>query len=71
MPTTSAGSSSRAQRSRHASNESEHVARASSYLADDFEDPPEEGVDYPEENALTSPRRLSVGQAVSSPRSGV
>lgn len=68
--TTSAGRSSHAwisRTSRHTSEESEHVARASSYLGGAFEDPPEEGVDYPEEDAVTSPRRLSIGQAVSSP----
>ena len=70
ISTTSAGRSSHARisrTSRHTSEESEHVARASSYLGGAFEDPPEEGVDYPEEDALTSPRRLSIGQAVSSP----
>ena len=41
------------------------MARASSYLASAFEDPPEEGVDYPEESSLSGRRRLSVGQAVS------
>jgi hypothetical protein len=69
--TTSAGrSSSYARSSCHASDESEHVARASKFFADDFADPPEEGVDYPEESSLTSPRRLSLGQALSSPRCG-
>ena len=51
-------------------DDSEHMARASSLLDEDFEDPPVEGVDYLEEDAGPS-RRLSIGQAVSGPSNGV
>jgi hypothetical protein len=46
----------------HSSDEGEHVARASSLLDEDFGDPPVEAACSP-----TSSRRLSVGQAMSSP----
>ena len=45
----------------HSSDEGEHVARASSILDEDFGDPPEEAACSP------TSRRLSVGQAMSSP----
>eukprot|EP00964_Phaeocystis_antarctica_P133705 scaffold97918_cov63-Phaeocystis_antarctica.AAC.6 len=43
----------------------QHEARASSYLDEDFGDPPEE------EACSPASRRLCVGQAVSSPRGGI
>ena len=43
------------------SDEGEHAAKASSHLDEDFEDPPEEAACSPTD------RRLSVGQAMSSP----
>ena len=46
----------------HSSDEGEHVARASGILDEDFGDAPEEAACSP-----TSSRRLSVGQAMSSP----
>ena len=54
----------------HGSDESEHMARASSLLDEDFEDPPVEGVDHLEKDA-GSPRRLSIGQALSGPSTGI
>jgi hypothetical protein len=45
----------------HSSDGGEHVARASSILDEDFGDPPEEAACSP------TSRRLSVGQAISSP----
>ena len=45
----------------HSSDEGEHAAKASSHLDEDFEDPPEEVACSP------TSRRLSVGQAMSSP----
>jgi len=47
------------------SDEGEHLARASSFLDEDFGDPPEE------EACSPMSRKLSVGQAVSSPRGGI
>ena len=50
----------------HGPGESEHMARVSSLLDEDFEDPPVEGVED-----TCSPRRLSIGQAVSGPSNGI
>ena len=49
----------------HCSDKDQHLARASSYLETDFEDPPEEAACSP------TSRRLSVGQAMSSPMGGI